>query len=172
MKKQSGFTLIELLVVIAIIGILSAIGIPAYQGYQTKAKFNSAKTNFDNARSYIMAEITKCNGQTTSLTYTASKTGVTSPSALTCPVASATAAQAFFLPVLQDKFGNPFTPAMAATTAISASAPTCGTTKTDWGKMSLAVNGNNIDLKLCPGSGDSAATTSDNIATESMSISD
>jgi len=170
MKKQSGFTLIELLVVIAIIGILSAIGIPAYQGYQTKAKYNSAKTNFDNARSYVMAEITKCNGQTTSLSYTASK--VTSPTALTCPVASAAAAQAFFLAVLQDKFGNPYTPAMLPTVSISGTAPTCGTTKADWGKMSLAVNGNNVDLKLCPGSADSAITTSETIATESMSISE
>jgi type IV pilus assembly protein PilA len=172
MKKQSGFTLIELLVVIAIIGILSAIGIPAYQGYQVKAKYNSAKTNFDNARSFVMAEITKCNGQTTSLTYTATKTGVTSPTALVCPVVSSTTAQAFFLAVLQDKFGNPYTPAMAATISITGSAPTCGTTKVDWGKMSLAVNGNNVDLKLCPGSADSTATTSEAIVTESMSVSE
>lgn len=170
MKKQSGFTLIELLVVIAIIGILSAIGIPAYQGYQVKAKYNSAKTNFDNARSYVMAEITKCNGQTTSLTYTATKTGVTSPTALVCPVASATTAQAFFLAVIQDKFGNPYTPAMAATTAISASAPS--TAKADWGKMSLVVNGNNVDLKLSPGSADSTATVGESVVTESMSVSE
>ena len=136
------------------------------------AKYNSAKTNFDNARSYVMAEITKCNGQTASLTYTATKTGVTSPTALICPVVSSTTAQAFFLAVLQDKFGNPYSPGVAATTSISGSPPTCATTKGDWGKMSLAVNGNNVDLKLCPGSADSAATTSENIVTESMSVSE
>ncbi|WP_187497965.1 prepilin peptidase-dependent pilin [Erwinia aphidicola] len=35
--NQQGFTLIELMIVIAIIAILSAIGLPAYQGYLQKA---------------------------------------------------------------------------------------------------------------------------------------
>lgn len=37
MNYQEGFTLIELMIVIAIIAILSAIGLPAYQGYLQKA---------------------------------------------------------------------------------------------------------------------------------------
>lgn len=37
MNYQQGFTLIELMIVIAIIAILSAIGLPAYQGYLQKA---------------------------------------------------------------------------------------------------------------------------------------
>ena len=37
-STQRGYTLIELLVVIAIIGILAAVGIPAYQGYQQNSK--------------------------------------------------------------------------------------------------------------------------------------
>ncbi|MCL6324485.1 prepilin peptidase-dependent pilin [Pectobacterium polaris] len=37
MTTQQGFTLIELMIVIAIVAILSAIGVPAYQGYLQKA---------------------------------------------------------------------------------------------------------------------------------------
>nr|WP_113864961.1 prepilin peptidase-dependent pilin [Brenneria salicis]NMN90613.1 prepilin peptidase dependent protein D [Brenneria salicis ATCC 15712 = DSM 30166]RBP66893.1 prepilin peptidase dependent protein D [Brenneria salicis ATCC 15712 = DSM 30166]RLM32129.1 prepilin peptidase-dependent pilin [Brenneria salicis ATCC 15712 = DSM 30166] len=37
MEKQRGFTLVELMIVIAIVAILSAIGVPAYQGYLHKA---------------------------------------------------------------------------------------------------------------------------------------
>ena len=50
---KNGFTLIELLLVIAIISILGAIGIPIYQGYQSKFKEESAQNNL---RSIKMTE--------------------------------------------------------------------------------------------------------------------
>jgi len=59
-KNISGFTLIELLVVVAIIGILAAVGVPMYQGYQATAKFNAVKATHKQAVTFISSEVTKC----------------------------------------------------------------------------------------------------------------
>jgi prepilin-type N-terminal cleavage/methylation domain-containing protein len=45
-NNKKGFTLIELLVVVAIIGILSAVGVVAYNGYTAGAKESACKGNF------------------------------------------------------------------------------------------------------------------------------
>ena len=40
MNNTQGFTLIEIMMVIAIIGILTAVALPAYQGYSNRAAFS------------------------------------------------------------------------------------------------------------------------------------
>ena len=44
-KKRGGFSLIEILVVVVILGLLSAIAIPAYQGYRRNAVLSVFITN-------------------------------------------------------------------------------------------------------------------------------
>lgn len=50
MKMQKGFTLVELMVTVAVIGILAAIGIPAYNDYVIRGKLVEATSALSDAR--------------------------------------------------------------------------------------------------------------------------
>mgnify|MGYP001429652191 CR=1 FL=1 len=58
---NKAFTLIELLVVVAIIGILAAVGVTTFGGFQEKAKASATKANHKNVVKYVNSEIMKCN---------------------------------------------------------------------------------------------------------------
>ena len=60
LMKRSGFTLIELLVVVAIIGILAAVGVNTFTGFQEKAKIAANKANFNNINKALVLEFMKC----------------------------------------------------------------------------------------------------------------
>ena len=49
-RAQNGFTLVELLIVLAVIGILSAIAIPSYTNYATRAKLPEATSALSDGR--------------------------------------------------------------------------------------------------------------------------
>ena len=57
---MKAFTLIELLVVVAIIGILAAVGVTTFSGFQEKAKISAAKKNNANVCKWVLAESYKC----------------------------------------------------------------------------------------------------------------
>ena len=57
---QRGFSLIELLVVIAIIGILSAVGVFAYNGYTAAANEKACKGNFRTLVKSVYENISWC----------------------------------------------------------------------------------------------------------------
>ncbi len=45
LRNQKGFTLMELMIVIVIIGVLAAIGVPAYTNYVEKARATTCDAN-------------------------------------------------------------------------------------------------------------------------------
>ena len=52
-SNHNGFTLVELMIVVAILAIITAIAIPAYQGYIREAKLGTAKANMETLRVFL-----------------------------------------------------------------------------------------------------------------------
>lgn len=80
--KQKGFSLIELMIVIAIIAVLSAVAVPQYQDYMTRAKWTVNLTEVEP----VKLAVTDClyaEGGQVSACNTAEKLGF--GSALTVP---------------------------------------------------------------------------------------
>jgi len=106
-QKRSAFTLIELLIVVAILGILAAVGIPMYQGYQDTAKYNATRSNFNNASSFISAELTKCGISETMSLKQASESGASTYA--DCQVDASDVATKLIAHFGYDGWKNPYT---------------------------------------------------------------
>ncbi len=138
-NNQAGFTLIELLVTVSIIGVLSAVGIPAYQGYQANAKIASTKENHSRIKSFIAAELTKCTtGTSTNLNL---KDATGGNANVACSSNASQFATAFVGHFTGDGWKNPY--------ASSESAAITGTTFIK-GKTAISASGSNIELKTKP----------------------
>ena len=72
--NHQGFTLIELLVVVAIIGILAAVGVNTFNGFQEKARVSAMKHIHASTVKKITTELMKCQLGETSF-WTTSKYG-------------------------------------------------------------------------------------------------
>lgn len=53
LKNTKGFTLIELMIVVAIVGILAAVGLPAYQDYTIRAQVTEGLTLADGLKAPV-----------------------------------------------------------------------------------------------------------------------
>ena len=60
MKNLKGFTLIELLIVVAIVGVITAIGVTAYNQYIFLAKASATKTQHATITRAISAKASQC----------------------------------------------------------------------------------------------------------------
>ena len=59
--NKKAFTLIELLVVVAIIGILAAVGVTTFTGFQEKAKISAAKANHKTVVNFVTVSVARCS---------------------------------------------------------------------------------------------------------------
>jgi type IV pilus assembly protein PilA len=155
-KLKRAFTLVELLVVIAIIGILAAVGVPMYQGYQANARVQAATANFANAKKFVAAEITKCNSGT-DLAAIAAANGCTAVTRSCTTRPTAAEYQTYFISALGSSMKNPYSPA-STTCPVTNTAP--ASTTTTLGNMGIVVNGNNLDVTANVGKSDGTASLS------------
>jgi prepilin-type N-terminal cleavage/methylation domain-containing protein len=65
---KNGFTLLELLVVIAVIGILAAVGIPAYKGYLETSRINATMAKHKLMTNFVRSSLAFCSTGAANLT--------------------------------------------------------------------------------------------------------
>ena len=149
LRKNKAFTLIELLVVVAIIGILAAVGVTTFGGFQEKAKAASTKAIHKGAQKKIAAELVKCSLGDSTIFNNLSCSGITAAN-VRDNIGSAGA-------VFSDK--NPYNGAeWGVKVGPAANVP---------GQTSIGASGTNITIKTCTKTGCATADQlNDTVAVE------
>ncbi|HJO62971.1 MAG TPA: type II secretion system protein [Desulfobacterales bacterium] len=129
-KKESGFTLIELLIVVAILGVLAAVGVPMYMGYQSNAKRTATNGNHSNVVNFIQAELAKCSSATETSSL---KKSAVAYDPVNCSESAGTFRTKFIAHFGFENIKNPYS---TANSAVVASGTATGTTV-------LTMNGTN-----------------------------
>ena len=146
LRQTKGFTLIELLVVVAIIGILAAVGVTAFSGFQESAKVKSMQSIHAGVVKVIASELKKCTlGQSTFMTGTKADG---SNYASNCNNNSTTLASNAVAGIVILKDKDPWKTGDAAVQSGT------GFTK---GKTNVRNQGNIIEIRSCWGDGCAAA---------------
>lgn len=164
-QMQKGFTLVELLVVIAIIGILTAIGVPMYNGYQASAKVSATKQNLDSMKTFIAGEVTKCSaGLVPQLKDPKGITTVDCPAGLATPTAVATYFTNYGLATMKNPYNT------SSTTAVNSNVPSLVAGELGISGATAGCTGIAIQTLIIDPAGNGTATVSVPVTAECISL--
>ena len=107
---NKAFTLVELLVVMAIIGILSAVGIVAYNNYSLEAKKRATIANWRTAIAFIENTFAQCKlkGSSATIQLSVNAGSISCNTALSSKASVNNMADTFMIYLLEQNFINPY----------------------------------------------------------------